>query len=78
MIERVGNDVAIINLTTHQMSTLNQLGARIWDLLDGPRSIGECADAIAAGFVDVPIEKVRADTQSFVWALLKRGLLVRE
>jgi Coenzyme PQQ synthesis protein D (PqqD) len=77
MVERVADEVAIIDLSTHRVSTLNKLGARIWDALDEPKSIRRCAEQLALD-VNVPLAQLQHDTQSFVAVLLKRGLLVRQ
>jgi Coenzyme PQQ synthesis protein D (PqqD) len=76
MVEHVGSEIALIDLTTHRVSTLNATGAMIWDQLSEPCTVRVCAEAVAAATA-TPFDRVAQDTQEFVTALLRRGLLIR-
>jgi Coenzyme PQQ synthesis protein D (PqqD) len=78
MVERVGDEVVIIDLATHRVSTLNNMGARIWDTLEQPTTVRACAAAVfeCAGGSGVTLEKIEIDSQTFISALVERGLLV--
>lgn len=57
-----------------EVRILNPAAARIWELMDGRRSVGEIARAIAAEF-DVPEATARADARAFIATLAGRGML---
>ena len=48
--------------------TLNEVGARIWNLIDGQRTLGEVGQALADEY-DAPPADVEADLLEFVEAL---------
>jgi hypothetical protein len=75
LVEQVGDEVAIIDLATHRVSTLNVTGARIWEALAEPNTIEHCVAAIVER-TSAPREVIERDTQLFVTRLLDRGLLV--
>ncbi len=74
LVERVGDEVVIVDLSTHRVSTLNAMGARIWELLETPTTVRSCVAALSAGVTIAPAQ-LEHDTQSFVETLLARGLL---
>jgi len=45
--------------------TLSEVGARIWGLMDGKRTLAEVRDAILEEY-DVPVAELEADLQEFV------------
>jgi pyrroloquinoline quinone biosynthesis protein D len=54
---------------------LDEVGAAVWELCDGSRSIGEIVAALCAEF-DAPEETVRADVLEFIGDLRRERLLV--
>ena len=54
---------------------LNRTGARIWELIDGRRSLAEIASRIAAEFQVTP-ERALQDVAPFVSQLAQRRLLM--
>lgn len=54
--------------------SLNTVGARIWDALDGRRSLGEVREEILASF-DAGEEAVDADIREFVAELVRADLV---
>jgi hypothetical protein len=52
--------------------TLNEVGARVWDLLDGRRTLVEVSDVILTEF-EVPADVARADVAEFVRELEEVG-----
>lgn len=54
---------------------LDEVGARIWELCDGQRSVGEIVVALCAEF-DAPEATIRADVLEFVGDLRRELLLV--
>ncbi|HEX3874955.1 MAG TPA: pyrroloquinoline quinone biosynthesis peptide chaperone PqqD [Solirubrobacteraceae bacterium] len=54
---------------------LREVGARVWELCDGERSVGDIVAAVCAEF-DAPVEQVEADVLEFVGELRSERLLV--
>ena len=57
--------------------TLNDVGARIYELVDGTRSVREICDAIHQEF-DVSREQAEADVVEFIEKLLSIGSIAEE
>jgi hypothetical protein len=69
-----GQEVVVLPLIG-EIQVLNAVGARIWSLIDGKRSVDEIARTIESEFtVDEPT--ARADTLKFLGTLRDRDLLV--
>lgn len=54
--------------------TLTDVGARIWQLLEQPRSVREIVDIIGAEY-DSPIETIERDTEQLLGELLRLRLI---
>jgi coenzyme PQQ biosynthesis protein PqqD len=54
---------------------LDEVGARIWELCDGLRDVGEVVATLCAEF-DAPAATVRADVLEFIGDLRREQLLV--
>ena len=57
-----------------EVKVLNEVGSRVWESIDGRRTLGEILDAVLAEF-DVPREKATADVIEFVGALKAQGMV---
>ena len=68
-----GNGVVVLP-GVGEVQLLNPSGARIWELLDGSKSITDIARTLAAEF-DVTEEKARDDAEKFVANLAEHGML---
>ncbi|MBI3634924.1 MAG: PqqD family protein [Candidatus Rokubacteria bacterium] len=55
---------------------LNEVGARIWELLDGERSVGDVRDVLVGEF-DVPAETLVEHVDEFVGHLESIGAIKR-
>jgi len=53
---------------------LNDVGARIWELIDGQRGIDEISEVISNEY-DVPLEEARKDIEEFLKGLEAAGAL---
>jgi hypothetical protein len=71
----VGDEAILINLDTGAYYSLNNTGAMFWQLLDGQRTIADCARLIALDY-DAELELIEADLLELAAALNKEGLLV--
>lgn len=54
---------------------LDEVGALVWELCDGQRSLDDIVDALCTEF-DAPAEMVRADVLEFIGDLRRERLLV--
>ena len=58
--EKVGEESILLSLTSGAHYTLNDTGTMFWELVDGQRSIADCAAEIASEY-DVEPDVVEAD-----------------
>ncbi|MBI5878714.1 MAG: PqqD family protein [Chloroflexi bacterium] len=72
---RVIDDEAVIVLSeSGDVEVLNRVGARIWELADGTRTIGEIAQLIEREY-DVALPQAQADVQAFVERLIDENIV---
>ncbi len=68
---RVVEEQAVIVLAdSGEVNVLNEVGTRIWQMIDGTRTVAQIANALATEF-DVAPEVALADTCAFVQRLLE-------
>ncbi|MFQ5701650.1 MAG: PqqD family protein [Acidobacteriota bacterium] len=60
-----------------QYKILNEVGTRVWDLLDGERTTRDIAQVIAEEY-DVTIERALSDIEEMVSDLRSQGMLADE
>jgi hypothetical protein len=70
----LGGEAAILNLKNSVYYGLDPVGARIWAMLQQPRSIGELRDAILLEF-DVTPERCESDLFVLLEKLMAEGLI---
>jgi hypothetical protein len=71
----VEKDVVLMDIDSGDYFELAGSGARIWSLLDQPRSIDEICDCLTREFA-VDAVRCRTETIEFVRDLQQRGLVV--
>jgi hypothetical protein len=71
----LADEVIILGLNDSMYYGLSGAGARIWELLQTPRTIGEIAQTITAEF-EADRARVEADLASLLADLQVRGLIV--
>jgi hypothetical protein len=71
----VGDEAILINLNTGSYYSLNDTGTMFWELLDGQRSIADCARLIA-GEYEVEAGVVEADLLELAADFKREGLIV--
>jgi hypothetical protein len=71
----VGEEAIIVNLSTGSYYTLNDTGTLFWELIDGQRSISDCAQAIATEY-DVEFGMVEVDLLELALEFEQEGLIV--
>jgi hypothetical protein len=73
----VEDETLVLKLDDGRMGVLNQVGRRVWALMDGTRSLGQIARDCAA-YYDVEPEEVEADVIAYAQRLLEREMIVLE
>jgi pyrroloquinoline quinone biosynthesis protein D len=71
---RLGRDFVLLDAAGRMLRGLNATGARIWELMDGRRSVKDIAHQVAAEF-HVPPATVLQDALVFLSALRAKGLV---
>lgn len=67
----------IVSPTDGRLSVLNEVGAFIWELINGQNSVDYIVSRVVDHF-DVSSETARADVVSFLQALAERDLVTRK
>lgn len=76
LIWRVMNDGAVlVSPEIGKVRVLNEIGATIWQLIDGKKNVEGIAELLANEY-EVSLEQVRSDLTTFISDLTERGLLV--
>jgi hypothetical protein len=73
--QAVGEEAILINLHTGAYYSLNDTGTMFWELLDGQRTIADCARLIAAEY-EVEAAVVEADLLELAADFDQEGLVV--
>jgi pyrroloquinoline quinone biosynthesis protein D len=75
LAQTAGDTVVLLVPETGEYFTLEEVGARIWDLADGTRSVAQIADTLADEY-DAPRATIETDAIDFVRELAGARLLV--
>lgn len=70
----VDGEAVMVLPATGKVHTLNAVGTRFWELIDGGRTLDEVAAQLAEEF-DAPSERIATDCRAFAVELRERGLL---
>jgi hypothetical protein len=70
----IEGEAVILSLDTKMLRGLNPVGSRVWELIDGRRSVDEIVEQIVREF-GVARERAAEDVGAFVRDLLGRGLV---
>ena len=70
----LGEEAAILNLKNTVYYGLNPVGARVWSLLQKPRSVGELRDALLEEY-DVEAEQCERDLLGLLEKMRSEGLI---
>lgn len=70
----LGDETAILGLKNSVYYGLNPVGARVWGLLQNPRSIGEIRDTIVSEY-EVTAERFENDLVELLQQMLREGLV---
>ena len=72
----IEGEAVLLSMDTKVLRGLNPVGSRIWELIDGQRSLEEITGVIVQEFEVAPGVAVQ-DVQAFIQELLDRGLVTR-
>jgi hypothetical protein len=70
----IEGEAVILSLDTKMLRGLNPVGSRVWELIDGRRSVDEIVEQIVREF-GVARERAAEDVGAFLRDLLGRGLV---
>jgi hypothetical protein len=73
----VDGEVVMVLPATGKVHTLNAVGTRFWQLVDGERTMAEIAAQMADEF-DASADRIERDCRAFAAELGERGLLAFE
>lgn len=68
----IDGELVLLDVDGKQLIGVNDVGARIWELMDGVRTIGDIAHALTEEF-DAPLETSMADVRAFLGELVALG-----
>ena len=64
----------LVNTRKAQIKVINEVGAYIWSIVDGVRSVQEIARVVSTQY-DVELDQAEQDTLEFVRDLSQKGLI---
>ena len=70
----VENEAVLIIPEQGEVKVLNEVGSRIWELVDGKRSIQDISSLICLEF-DVDQETAEQDTLEFISDIIDKGII---
>jgi hypothetical protein len=70
----VGAEVVVLDLRSERYLALDEVGARIWSLLDGVRDAASIAHTLADEYA-APVEQIARDADAFLSTLVELGLV---
>lgn len=70
----VDGEMVLLDVDGRELIGLNEVGARIWELADGTRTVGEIAGIVQTEF-EVCIDEAAADVSRFVNELALQGAI---
>lgn len=71
----VEGEALLVLADSGEVTVLNGVGSRIWELVDGSRSVGEIVDTVVAEY-DTAREQAEQDVNSFIQELVDNEMLV--
>ena len=71
----IDGEAVIVLPQSGQVNVLNEVGSRIWELIDGTLSVGEITETIVAEY-DVSAEQAERDVEEFIEELVENKMLV--
>lgn len=72
---QIGDEAVLLSTRDGQYYGLNEVGARIWRLVQKPRSVAEIADAVLSEYSGIERVECEQQVMSFVTELARRRLI---
>jgi len=72
----IEGEAVILSMENKVLRGLNPVGSRIWELIDGQRSLEEITGSIVQEFDVTPADAAQ-DVRAFIQELLDRGLVTQ-
>jgi hypothetical protein len=69
----IDGEAVLVDPAIGKVRVLNELGGRIWELIDGQRTLAEIVALICQEY-DVPPDQVTSDVLAFLEELTRKGL----
>ncbi len=73
--EITNNEIMLLEVNTNEMYRSNEIGAIIWENLDGQHTLEEIVQEIMDVCIDVKEDVVRRDVEVFLEDLKEKGLV---
>lgn len=73
--QTVDNELVIVSPAQGKVRALNELGATVWQMIDGEQTINQICINLSAAYTDTPIDQIEADLQEFITDLDSRNLI---
>lgn len=74
LAQAAGDTVVLLTPRTGEYFSLNEAGARVWELADGARTVTEIARVLGAEY-EAPPEEIHADVLELLGELSDEGLV---
>jgi hypothetical protein len=72
---KVGAEMVLLNTETEAYFTLNEVGVRIWELIDGKRAVGQIVQELLAEY-DVTEAELRGDVDELLGEFAGQQLII--
>jgi Coenzyme PQQ synthesis protein D (PqqD) len=73
---QVGDELVMMSVESGVYIGLNDIGSRVWDLIETPRDLNEICSALSEEFETTP-ETCRPEVEAFLAQLEERGAVIR-
>ena len=77
MARRVDDDLVILDIPSGKYFELNDVGALLWERLDGTQSVEDLIDLVLAEY-DVDRETASKDVENLLGEMIRSGLVVKD
>lgn len=77
MARRVDDNLVILDIPTGQYFELNDVGALLWDRLDGSNSVEDLINVVLAEY-DIDRQTASTDVEDLLGEMIRAGLVVND
>jgi hypothetical protein len=74
---QIDDEAVLVHPLQGKVRVLNAVGARVWELADGQRTVAEIAQTITTEY-DVELPRAQADVLAFCGDLAQAGVLMEQ